>query len=136
MCSQKSIMRNFTNCKIIMFKLQKHGFLKPVLGWNFIFLEFSIKMCLLLREVLVHLENILEKWGEYSPKNEKLKKTWFLYFKKINKYEWVCDERKNGIANKFQFFFNPNGGNVAERNSKSMQFSLLKIDKIEPANKV
>jgi hypothetical protein len=31
----------------------------------------------------------------------------------------------------------PNGGNVAERNSKSMQFfSFLKIVKIEPANKV
>jgi hypothetical protein len=41
-------MRNFTNCKIIMFKLQKHGFSNPFLGWNFIFLEFLIKMCLLL----------------------------------------------------------------------------------------
>jgi hypothetical protein len=30
----------------------------------------------------------------------------------------------------------PNGGNVEERNSKSMQFSFLKIVKIEPANKV
>jgi hypothetical protein len=30
------------------------------------------------------------------------------------------DERKNGIANKFQFFKNPNSGNVAERVSKSM----------------
>jgi hypothetical protein len=29
---QKSIMRNFTNCKIIMFKLQKQGFSNPVLG--------------------------------------------------------------------------------------------------------
>jgi hypothetical protein len=32
MSSQKSILRNFTNCKIIMFKLQKHGFLNPVFG--------------------------------------------------------------------------------------------------------
>jgi hypothetical protein len=28
-----------------------------------------------------------------------------------------------------------NGGNVAERNSKSMQFFFLKIVKIEPTNK-
>jgi hypothetical protein len=34
-------------------------------------------------------------------------------------------ERKRGIANKFQFFFNPNGGKVARRNSKSMQFFFL-----------
>jgi hypothetical protein len=33
----------------------------------------------------VQLDNIVEKWVEYSSKNEKLKKTWFLYFKKINK---------------------------------------------------
>jgi hypothetical protein len=32
MSSQKSIMRNFTYCKIIMFKLQKYGFSNPVLG--------------------------------------------------------------------------------------------------------
>jgi hypothetical protein len=32
MSSQKSIMRNFTNCKIIMLKLQKHGFSNPFLG--------------------------------------------------------------------------------------------------------
>jgi hypothetical protein len=32
MFSQKFIMRNFTDCKIIMFKLQKHGFLNLVLG--------------------------------------------------------------------------------------------------------
>jgi hypothetical protein len=32
---------------------------------------------------------------------------------------------------------NPNGGNVAKNNSKSMQvLSFLKIVKIEPANKV
>jgi hypothetical protein len=30
----------------------------------------------------------------------------------------------------------PNDGNVAERNSKSMQFFFLEIVKIEPANKV
>jgi hypothetical protein len=30
----------------------------------------------------------------------------------------------------------PNGGNVAERNSKSMQFFFLEIVKIEPANTV
>jgi hypothetical protein len=30
----------------------------------------------------------------------------------------------------------PNGGNVAERNSKSTQFSFVKIIKIEPVNKV
>jgi hypothetical protein len=32
MSSQKSIMRNFTNCKIIMFKPQKNGFSNPFLG--------------------------------------------------------------------------------------------------------
>jgi hypothetical protein len=32
MSSQKSILRIFTNCKIIMFKLQKHGFSNPLLG--------------------------------------------------------------------------------------------------------
>jgi hypothetical protein len=32
MSSQKSILRNFTNCKIIVFKLQKHGFPNPFLG--------------------------------------------------------------------------------------------------------
>jgi hypothetical protein len=32
MSSQKFIMRNFTNCKIIIFKLQKHGFSNPFLG--------------------------------------------------------------------------------------------------------
>jgi hypothetical protein len=32
MPSQKSIMRNFTNCKIIMFKLQKQGFPNPSLS--------------------------------------------------------------------------------------------------------
>jgi hypothetical protein len=31
MSSPKSIMRNFTNCKIIMFKLQKHGL--SILSW-------------------------------------------------------------------------------------------------------
>jgi hypothetical protein len=37
-------------------------------------------------------------------------------------------ERKNGIANKFQMDFknvDSNGGNIAERNSKSMQFLFL-----------
>jgi hypothetical protein len=29
--SKKFIMRNFTNCKIIMFGLQKHGFSNPFL---------------------------------------------------------------------------------------------------------
>jgi hypothetical protein len=39
-----------------------------------------------------------------------------------------CDERKNGIANEFQMDLenvDPNGGNVVERNSKSMQFFFL-----------
>jgi hypothetical protein len=56
------------------------------------------------------------------------KKTGFLYFKKINKKEWICNERKNRIANKFQMDLkniNPNGGNVEEGNSKSMQFFFL-----------
>jgi hypothetical protein len=35
------------------------------------------------------------------------------------------DERKKGIANKVQFFSDPNSGNVAGRNSKSMQFFFL-----------
>jgi hypothetical protein len=37
-----------------------------------------------------------------------------------------CDERKNKIANKFKYFLDPNGGNVAKRNSKSMQFFFLR----------
>jgi hypothetical protein len=40
----------------------------------------------------------------------------------------VCDERKNGIADKSEMALknvNPNGGNVAERNAKSMQFFFL-----------
>jgi hypothetical protein len=73
----------------------------------------------------VQLDNILEN----SSKNENLKKTWLLYFKKINKQEWACDERKNGIAHEFQMdkkCVNPNGGNVVERNnSNSMQFFFL-----------
>jgi hypothetical protein len=43
--------------------------------------------------------------------------------------EWVCGKRKNEIANKFQMDFkniDPNGANVAKRNSKSMQFFSLK----------
>jgi hypothetical protein len=32
---------------------------------------------------------------------------------------------KKGIANEVQFFFDPNGGNVAGRNSKFMQFFFL-----------
>jgi hypothetical protein len=32
---------------------------------------------------------------------------------------------KKGIANKFQIFLYFNGGNVAKRNSKSMQFFFL-----------
>jgi hypothetical protein len=39
--------------------------------------------------------------------------------------EWVCDERKKGIANEFKYFFDPNGGNVVGRNSKSMQFFFV-----------
>jgi hypothetical protein len=38
------------------------------------------------------------------------------------------DERMNGIANKFQMDLknvDPDGGDVAERNSKSMQFFFL-----------
>jgi hypothetical protein len=34
-------------------------------------------------------------------------------------------KEKKGIANKFQIFFNSNGGNVEGRNSKSMQFLFL-----------
>jgi hypothetical protein len=30
-------MRNFTNWKIIIFKLQKHGFPNPEFGSNFVF---------------------------------------------------------------------------------------------------
>jgi hypothetical protein len=40
----------------------------------------------------------------------------------------VCDEKKNGIANKFQMDLinvDHNSGNVAERNSMSMQFFFL-----------
>jgi hypothetical protein len=37
----------------------------------------------------------------------------------------MCDERKNGIANEFHFFFDPNSRSVPERNSRSMQFFFL-----------
>jgi hypothetical protein len=50
--------------------------------------------------------------------------------------EWVSNERKNGIANKLQMDLknvNPNGGNVEERNPKSMQFFFLgKLLKLSP----
>jgi hypothetical protein len=47
--------------------------------------------------------------------------------KEISRSGFVMKE-KNGIANKFQMDLknaNPNGGDVAERNSKSMRFSFL-----------
>jgi hypothetical protein len=34
-------------------------------------------------------------------------------------------KEKKGIANEFQIFFDPKGGNVEGRNSKSMQFLFL-----------
>jgi hypothetical protein len=34
-------------------------------------------------------------------------------------------KEKKGIANKFQIFFDPNGGNVERRNLKSMKFLFL-----------
>jgi hypothetical protein len=40
-----------------------------------------------------------------------------------------CDERKNGIANKFQMDLkniDPNGGNVTEINSKSSNINISK----------
>jgi hypothetical protein len=40
------------------------------------------------------------------------------------------------LLTNFNLFFNPNGGNVVGRNSKSMQFFFLEIVKIEPADKV
>jgi hypothetical protein len=44
--------------------------------------------------------------------------------KSISRNGYVMKEKK-GIANKFQILFYPNGGNVAGRNSKSMQFFFL-----------
>jgi hypothetical protein len=44
-------------------------------------------------------------------------------------------EKKELLTN-FNFFFDPNGGNVALRNSKLCNFSFLKIAKFEAANKV
>jgi hypothetical protein len=41
--------------------------------------------------------------------------------------QWVCDERKNGIAYKLKIVLknvNPNDRNVAERNLKSAIFFL------------
>jgi hypothetical protein len=67
------------------------------------------------------------------------KKYWFPYFKRLIRRSGHVMKGKNGIANEFQMDFknvNSNGGNVAKRNSKSMQFFFLKIVKIEPANKV
>jgi hypothetical protein len=55
----------------------------------------------------MRLDSILEKWVENSLKNERL---------------------KNGIPKKIHMDLkniNSNGGNVAERNSKSMQFVFL-----------
>jgi hypothetical protein len=46
---------------------------------------------------------------------------------------------KTKLLTYFQMDFknvDPNGGNVAKRNSKSMQFFFLEIIKIEPPNKV
>ena len=42
--------------------------------------------------------------------------------------EWVCNEKKNRIANKLNMDLNyvhPNGGNVQEQNPMSMQFLKL-----------
>jgi len=44
--------------------------------------------------------------------------------------------KKEKIANKFQFIFYPNGGNVQEEIQSLWNFSFLKIVKIEPTNKV
>jgi hypothetical protein len=49
--------------------------------------------------------------------------------KSISRNGYAHDERKNGIANKFQLdlkIINPKGGNVGEKNSKSLQFFLIK----------
>jgi hypothetical protein len=46
---------------------------------------------------------------------------------------------KTKLLTNFKWNFknvDPNNGNVVERNPKSMQFSFLKIVKIEPPNKV
>jgi hypothetical protein len=63
-------------------------------------------------------------------------KTLFLYFKKINKQEWVCDERKIGIANEFQIFFIPTVEMLPKEIQSLCNFSFLNFLKIEPANKV
>jgi hypothetical protein len=49
--------------------------------------------------------------------------------KSISRNGYAHDERKNGIANKFQLdlkIINPKGGNVGGKNSKSMQFLFTK----------
>ena len=69
--------------------------------------------------------NLIKKW--------KILKTLIFI---LQKNYWICDERWNGIANDFQFFLDPNSGNVTERISKSSNFLFSKIIKIQPANKV
>jgi hypothetical protein len=131
MSSQKSTMRNFTNCKIIMFKLQKHGFLNLVLGWNFNLLEFSIKMSLFLAGA---------PWGY-------LREARWIFIKKFKKLDFYASKKsisRNGYVMKgktelltnFSFFSIPMVERLQEEIQSLCNFSFLKIVKIEPVNKV
>jgi hypothetical protein len=73
-------------------------------------------------------------------------KTHLKVFKKLDFYTSKKSTNRNGyvMKGKTELLTNIkwikknvdyNGGNVAERNSKSMQFFFLKIVKIEPTNK-
>jgi hypothetical protein len=70
----------------------------------------------------VRLDNILEKWVEYSPKNETLKKNYF--------YTSNRSISRSGYVMKN---VDSNGGTVAKRNPKSMKFFFFEI---ETSNKV
>jgi hypothetical protein len=50
--------------------------------------------------------------------------------------EWICDEKKNGIAYKFQFLLDYNVEILQNENQSLCIFSFLEIVQIESANKV
>jgi hypothetical protein len=130
MSFQKSKLRNFIDCKIIMFKLQKHGFSnpfsRPFLGCNLIFLEFSIKMCLLLSlyDLIISMRSEL---NTYQKMKIKKKLDFYTSIRSISRSGDVM-KRKTELLTNFIWkvkTVDPNDGNVAERNPKSMQFFFL-----------
>jgi hypothetical protein len=98
-------MRNFTNSKTILFKLQKHGFSNLVLGRNFIFLEFSIKMCLPLSlcDLIISLRSEL---NTHEKMKKKKKLDFYTSKKSISRNGYVMKGKTELLTN-FNFFSIP-----------------------------